>query len=383
MGFKPETLAKLHQIDWKSRKAEDVPFRIEELASPDAKVRKNAQRILEEKILYADEDWQNIDLGYGISSVLKTDVHTLIVPFLIDLLNLEEDNDKSDLLWMLWFMAGYENFHYEEDIYVERARQISQAIWKGRDTYITLLTHKDASVRLASVELLVMDVERRGDNLSLILQTIQAEEEQVTKAQMLWEINEQIARNLRWSESDITIIKGLLLHYLTTENTHALKITSAVMLIDLLKSEAPPEAIDYLVETLINPIDPDHLSGQVSALSINIQGSRLLKLGVEKGIQAANRVIRYTQNPDTGSQAVFAALVLAFNPSEAENYHTFLSPVMIHSLFRRQNPPTIDIENLNAAQQMALQALTGAAWSWSIFDIFPPKQRAEILKFLR
>lgn len=142
----------LDTIDWEIRNASDVPHWLRQLCSSDLEsARRAGQHIADDVIKIWHQDHWHDD---GISRILDTDVPLLIVPFLIEVLDIDTKINKTSILTLLIGLSDYEYMHYEGDVYAKRAHQVHEAVWNGHLVYLKLLKHPEDRVRLETVGLL-------------------------------------------------------------------------------------------------------------------------------------------------------------------------------------------------------------------------------------
>jgi hypothetical protein len=155
-------LETLDQIDWKSRNAEEVPEWIRGLTSKIKEVRIDSFARLEDNVIQGRVSFETFDFRYGIPSILSNDAPYLIIPFLIELLENEETEEKWVMLYMLNLMTYYVHFKDVGD-YIDLAKQIRTRIWEGHKTYFKLLGDAEIKARRYAVVLLTKFVEHASE----------------------------------------------------------------------------------------------------------------------------------------------------------------------------------------------------------------------------
>lgn len=176
-------LNRINQIDWASRNAQKVPIWLQQLASDEKDLARNAYEHLSRDIIkLVREDY---DDGTGISDILETDTPLLIVPFLVEILTMEKVANKAHILGMLTLMTGYVELDFEGKLFEERAQRIHEAIWDGYEIYLNLLDHSESSVRSQVVSLICQFHNHSDDILPHVRRAIAKEKVSEAKKWMI------------------------------------------------------------------------------------------------------------------------------------------------------------------------------------------------------
>lgn len=342
--------------------------------------------------MYGGVDWQSVDLGYGISTILATDIPYLIVPFFVELLSYEDDSTKAWILSMLRFLAEYVDFHDEGEIYRERAMQIREAVWNEHDSYLNLLHHASASVRFAAFNTLSTFSEHIQDLLLPLLKAIETETDADTKALMIWYLKNLSPKN-GMVDTDAKYLVTQFLHELVVSDDHAFQLVAAMILICFLKAEAPSDIIAIVVQSLIDegappPFHPPFLGEKERAKSI-------LESGVEKGLPAAIEIIKATRHVENGCYAMMIALILAFTPATIPEFGIRklqgmgwnANEVNFRVSVEENFKPDLNLQTLSPSQQTVIAALVETDWIWwekfNALEIFKlPAKRDALAKLL-
>lgn len=191
-------LDKINQIDWASRNAVDVPTWIQQLASGNKELARNAYEHLSHEVIQLLKE--DFDDGKGISIILKTDTPLLIVPFLVEVLAMATSYNKTRILGMLTLMTGYIELDFEGKEFEERAYQIYKAIWAGNENYLELLEYPDSSVRSQAVSLLCQFHDQSEVTLPYILHAIDQEQVEEAKKWMTKQLECNFSNGDRYSD---------------------------------------------------------------------------------------------------------------------------------------------------------------------------------------
>jgi hypothetical protein len=179
-----------------------------------------------------------------------------IVPFLIELLNYEQVQEKELILALLQFMASYTYFQYEGEIYITKAQQIHEAIWGGLDIYIKLLNSNSAPVRVAIVDLISEYPEYAERIVPLILQRLELEDNDEVRAKILYSLNKSSLLIEGISPNILERYLKLLRRFLSSQYDQKLRLTAACYLIAQLKATTSRDVVNALVDGLVKEYEP-------------------------------------------------------------------------------------------------------------------------------
>jgi hypothetical protein len=362
-------LVNLDQVDWKIRHAEELPNHIRNLASDDDQLTIYAQEYIEEKILYGGINFQDVDRGYGISTILASDILSLMTPFLIELLTYEQVKTKAAILSMLRFIVGYVDFHFEGEIFLDRAKQIRQVIWKENKLYLNLLIDADASVRLSAFSLLSDFEEYAQILLPSLLEKIRGEGSTDTKSLMLWNLKKLVIENEILDPEMRHRFIDFLYELIVLNQAYPVRIVAAMLLIHFLREKAPFEVIKIVIQALIyenDPPSPAHLPFMLA----KERTKSILELEVEKGIPAAIEVMRHTKHVENGYYALMVALILAFTPEAfpeygiIKHYHAGVLSNEVRFIVEEKYQPHPNLQALDSLQKIVINAIMETDWVW-------------------
>lgn len=243
-------LEELNTIDWTSRNAEQVPAWILGLASDDKQTRQRSFNNFEEYVVFGNRSFEEVNLMWGLSNIFQTDVPILVVPFLIELLDNEQVPEKDNILYFLHRMALYVEFHYEGDLYLERARQVRLAIWEGLDTYLKLLKHPDPMVRIVTIELLTLYSEYSQQVFTNIICQLKRETHVKTIVIALKRLSYSLIKGTQLPTDVLGEYKELLQGFLTPRHEDPVRLVAAVFFIERFGNTMLPEAIDVVREIM-------------------------------------------------------------------------------------------------------------------------------------
>jgi hypothetical protein len=159
----------IDEIDWDSLGFPSIPSLMRDFVS---EKRQQAFDVLSEEIVISDAGFDNWNLHSGISRILKSDLHYFLVDYLIEALQLDEHPDNYDIL--ISFVT-YVDFVYEGEIYRQRAWEIRNEVWKGKEIFIKHLDSQDKDIRLNAFALLSRLNEYHRELVSILLDKIKAE----------------------------------------------------------------------------------------------------------------------------------------------------------------------------------------------------------------
>ncbi len=372
-------LVNIDKVDWKIRYAEELPNHIKNLASDDGQLSIYAQEYIEDKILYGGINFQDVDRGYGISAILASDILYLMTPFLIELLTYEQVKTKAAILSMLRFMVGYVGFHYEGEIYLDRAKQLRQVIWKENNLYLNLLVDADPSIRVAAFSLLSSFEEYAQRLLPPLLEKIREEGSTDTKSLMLWNLKKLVIENEILDPEMRHRFIDLLHELIVPNQDYPVRIVAATLLIYFLRDEAPFEVINIVIQSIIYESDPPS-PAHLIFMRAKERTKSLLDLGVEKGIPAAVEVMRHTKHLENGYYALMVALVLAFTPETfpeygiIRHYRAGVPSNEVIFIVEESYQPHPDLQALDSLQKSVIKAIIEADWVWetdsNVLEIF-------------
>ncbi|MBZ0294925.1 MAG: hypothetical protein K8L99_20350 [Anaerolineae bacterium] len=383
----------LDDVDWKKRHAENVPIWIRQLTSPNEEVRFNARAELGKQILCEDNNLQGIRIK-RLNQVLDSDIHVVIIPFFVELLTFETVGNKEQILSALHFMAEYVDYFDKNHRFFGRTKAIRDAVWIHHDSYFMSLNHGEEEVKLAAVRLLSEYTEHTDYILPRLLVFLESPLDIDTKAEVLWEINDNLLQDSKLDARLRSEFCELLERLIKADQNSAVRTTATVILINLLGEATPPEAIAYLVDTMINPMEWSSLASTVLALVVTVQARTITKLGLQKGLPAAIQVMDKTQSVENCFHAFVAALILAFSADSVPNDYGVIPSYQMSKLrhYTVSLPDAYEISDfhhstLNASQEAIIEAAIRNDCVWSVtsnvFDIFGiPSQREELKTLL-
>ena len=145
----------VESIDWTSLGYPQAPELIEALTSGDERTQVEAANRLEAEIILGGLNWQDFDLGKGISTALRSDAPVYLAPILLGLLRPDISSIKSDILDLLFRMLHYHHMIDKGEIFKSRAASVRTAIWDGRSLILDLLSSSDVVVRKGALDILL------------------------------------------------------------------------------------------------------------------------------------------------------------------------------------------------------------------------------------
>ncbi len=200
------------------------------LLSDDWERRSEALRRFHDEVVLGKQGFENVDLGWGISSILKNDVPLLVVPFLIEMLSLDGLQEKITILDWLYSMAWYVDLKNEGDIYMERARQVRAAVWSGFETYTRLLLHPEPRVRNIAAELLGIFTEHAQQVFTPLIQLLKTEEDINAVVMTLRTLSFFLIDKATLLPDALEEYRFLLRNFLKPEYADPIRLTAAVFL---------------------------------------------------------------------------------------------------------------------------------------------------------
>ena len=316
-----------------------------------------------------------------------------LIPFLIEIIRLPRINidHKINILWDLDFIASLVD--YAKDVSLPEhhkyASELREMVWKGHDIYFKSLTSQNDDEKISVITLLSRYREYADIVLLQLLQRLQVETDK-WRVKIMELISEHFLRTNEAKESTRQIIQDQLMSFLGKDQQDAIRITSFRTLIDMLGSETPATVIDVMLEYYMQPIE--------ESLKLSLRpvrpGRVLMTLGTQKGVKAAIKIMERSSNIDAKFNAVYAALLLTFDPSFAPNdfhmhypsagetspYYTLVTPSLFYSV-------NVDVQNLTAVQKQVLKVLVEQDWVWEYGTNFEerfglPDERATMQKLI-
>jgi hypothetical protein len=147
----------LDQIDWTALGEHDIPGWLKHLSFGDRGTRREAFSKLSDALT----PWEVFDGLYSeeLPQLVKREAAYLIIPFLIQMLEIQELENKEFMLSLLHHLAWYidlgeyvaENDHEQYQYY---ARRLYDAVYKGIETYRELAQSNNYEVRQSAKSLL-------------------------------------------------------------------------------------------------------------------------------------------------------------------------------------------------------------------------------------
>jgi hypothetical protein len=232
-------LEDLNTIDWKrmtyfGHRDRDLPQLIRGLAADDAQVRQRAYQSL---LAPVEFEWN------------VTEAAVYIVPFLIELLAHENVHDKQNILYLI----NCYTLHSCPEDWPEAAwrEKTYQAIREGLNVYLELLHHPDETVRRETTDLLIGLHEDSVQIASALRLRLDAEEDYLLKAKMIWTIREIVKRESERFASIMAEYYQLFLD-LTQNSDEVIRLVAAASLTDVAKTETPPDVVRMIVDGIRN-----------------------------------------------------------------------------------------------------------------------------------
>jgi hypothetical protein len=378
-------LEKLEQIDWNSVNLKEAPEWIRALTSQKQQEFDQAYQKIDAEIIQGKYDFEDVELGYGISKTLGSDGPLLVLPFLLELLMYETVLGKNNILSLLCTMVDYINMRYEGEIYAQKARTIRDEIWAYKNTFFDLLSHQNPLVRRQVFNLLSLYPEHLEEVAPRLMAHLEQEHDNEAKLYMLWALS-----GLPQS-SDLLERMTILYKVWLLSDVVNLQASATFYLIRILKERAPEKCDSIIVQMMVlqnttYPMPPFFLG-------LDDWASSLVNLGKVRGIPLALEIMNRAQNPEASIVTLLAALLLAFDRpdllpeltgrSMASDITglveiTFLPKQVIYLLTNRE---------LDESQKQVLHAAVKNNALWSIksnlLDILGlPSQRGQLANIL-
>jgi hypothetical protein len=142
------------KINWEKLGFANTSSWLRGLISQDYKTRMFGYGAIEDQIVRGGMHSQDTDRGYGLSNIMKTNIHLYVVPFILEFLGNPDVADKANLLYLLAEMARYVRYNDGTELDKMKATQIHHTIWAGLPTFIDLLSASDRQLKVATAFLL-------------------------------------------------------------------------------------------------------------------------------------------------------------------------------------------------------------------------------------
>jgi hypothetical protein len=162
-------LDQLNEIDWVKLGHPEIKTFIENAVSPEPQISQQALNQLKDAIA----PWELLD-GYGTTDHLmkmsRSPVPELVIPFLIDLLELETIKNKVFLLEILYDLSRYHLVSKdfipldEVDRYMQWAERLREFVRTHTHLYIELTNHSSPDIQQAAADLIDFIIGTAGDD---------------------------------------------------------------------------------------------------------------------------------------------------------------------------------------------------------------------------
>lgn len=383
----------LDQIDWKNMGAEIVPEVLMSYVQGkdlDFQTIRSYEKLFflnstGEELIYYNDFYHHFPDRKMIA---------VLVPFLTQILKLPNasSGNKTSILWDLSFIASYEGYLPSmESIprHHEYAIELREMVWEGHDTYFTFLDSENDQEKTAAIDLLSRFHEYAEIVLSHLHQRLKVETDR-WRVEILQNISEKCLRSNSAKTAAQEIIQEQVMTFLSENQQDSVRVAAFLMLIDMLESETPANVIEVMLEYYTKEVN------KLKELPTrNIRpGRTLLMLGVEKGISAATKIMDQSSDMDTKFNAVYATLLLAFDPNfHPEDFGMYYPYEWQKVPSYKLEPPNgfysspVDLGKLNPTQKQVLETLLQHEWIWNHATNFKerfglPEQPEELQKLL-
>ncbi|MEP7285337.1 MAG: hypothetical protein ABI947_06180 [Chloroflexota bacterium] len=372
----------LKQIKWDSLKtchgsATEVPNRIVALTSSDAEIRTQALSRLGDNLEHQGD---------------ICEVTSYVVPFLIELVSSDQTQEKANILNLLETVASrwvknraLEQIDYSNNSSSLFEQRTYEAVREGISIYLSLLQSEGAEIRQEAARILSLFRDNVNNTVPKLLQQVQAENDRVTKATIIWYLGKLVADN--WS------LLGDQLQLIQTLNTiidspqdKLLSYSAAITLFRLQKSEIPDKAINLVIDAIAYPqLYPTNFGDNVVAWTAC---DVLCNLSLKRGIPAFGKALAVVSNSDDARYLVDALLGFAI---EGKKFHdwSFLFSVGTGDngeQIYRVGKTTVPVHTLTPYQQEALSAILQCEQFWktpsNLLELYGLPSSAQELKVL-
>jgi hypothetical protein len=247
------------------------------------------------------------------------------VQFLIERLQSDSVQDKDELLLLLAYVARGNSYasveHDSGELDVAEQGDLSEqerewrqnahiAVATGISTYLDLLEHEEPGVRISAAYILGCFKEHACHIYPRLFSSVHKEEDELAKSSMLLCLG---------ALGELLKCRQLLLTEITQEQSSPLvKLAAAMALAWLAKDTIPVEAVNVLVETIVEPELTEDLYNELPWAEANVAGDTcqiLYTLGPRSANIAVPMLIDTlkTTNLHSSLRVVDALLHLAFN----------------------------------------------------------------------
>jgi hypothetical protein len=343
----------LDQIEWHTLEhaygeADDVPALLRSMASQGEETSGTALGALSLSICHQ-------------GTVYSASAYT--VPFLIELLTSEVIVCKDCLLTLLAHLAGGDAYHRQHlHIYPEARRQdpsfqrelaeqvfwverTREAVHKGLNTYLELLSYPDPKVRMSAAYILAQFKEDAATTVPLLRVLLEREDDQRAKASMilsLGALSEPSAENLALLEVTLRAEEGNTL----------IRLVAATALAWMAGEETPHEAIRLLVDMLTRPRPTSIFDVYVELPWVDGSLSRF-----------ARRTLRW-RLPRERVRFAVPQLIEAIERVDAYDVGNVIGMLLYLTFGHEKLPGQIRVQDLTEEQREVLSAIAKSHAAW-------------------
>ena len=242
-------MAKLIEIvDWEELGFPQIPELLNNLFHSDPYKRGQSYSTIQRQIVFGGESFEDIGAGYGISLILKSDVHVFLIAALLSLLEQQHGTEVKYILSLLSEMADYVELKDTNELLRERIMLVRGAIWGGLEIYTHILQSNDTNHIESASNLLIKFPEYFTHLIPLYLQVLKGPIADTQKATLLWHMYQVFTHR---HEMPYAFLK--LLHQFLENSEHLTsKLTAAICLVDSLGGGAPEIAINLVSRFIVD-----------------------------------------------------------------------------------------------------------------------------------
>lgn len=205
-------------------------------------------------IVFGNQHIEDIDMGYGIHQIVKTDGHFFLIPFLIQMLSSDEiDKDYFTLiLQLLRYMASYAHFKDIDETVEPKVLQIHAMVWSGFAIYLELLKSR-SDLQLVILGLLAEYPQFSLQLHSIFVNTIESLTDDSLKASAILQIQGMYLYKDFFPDEYI----NYLMQFNNQLNPKQLLQTVSLCIMEIQKSDSPGWVISHVTDVYVNWVNRD------------------------------------------------------------------------------------------------------------------------------
>lgn len=261
------------------------------------------------------------------------------VPFLIEVVQSETVLMREGILSLLSSIASGRSYYdvhtrtpeerakpemqakIAEEMKHERAAH--EAVRKGIPVYLRLLSHQNPGIRTYTAEVLSQFPEDGIQIVPTVRAAIDSETEPMVQADLLAHLGTLLSKTNNLPQAEIDACVRLLDGLLGAQTPPVVRLSAAVAWTQQAKANTPNEAVDILVDALINEAAYKPTGQQPSFFSPLYSMQPVLReLGAVRGVPIISRILAGATNSQTMHECGRDLLSMVFEDVDLRNWGT-------------------------------------------------------------